>query len=147
MQFKRSGGVLLHPSSLAGRFGIGDLGPEAHHFVDWLGKSGSTLWQVLPLGPTGYGNSPYQCHSVFAGNPYLISPEFLVRDGLLRQSDLTGSELADQHAKRGSGRVDFGWVITRKLQLLRLAYDRFDGDDPAGLREDFAAFRAQNAAW
>ncbi len=83
MKFQRASGILLHPTSLPGDFGIGDLGPTAFEFVDFLARSGQTYWQILPLGPTGYGDSPYQCFSAFAGNPLLISPEKLVEDGLL----------------------------------------------------------------
>ena len=79
----RAAGILLHPTSLPGRFGIGDLGPMAEHFLDWLASAGQTIWQVLPLGPTGYGASPYGSLSAFAGNPLLISPESLAADGLL----------------------------------------------------------------
>ena len=75
MSLPRASGILLHPTSLPGRFGIGDLGKEAYWFADFLASTGQHLWQVLPLGPTGYGNSPYQCVSVFAGNPLLISLE------------------------------------------------------------------------
>src|ERR1700689_762667 len=78
MRFPRSSGILLHPTSLPGRYGIGDLGAEARCFVDFLAAAGLTLWQVLPLGPTGYGDSPYQCFSAWAGNPLLISLEHLV---------------------------------------------------------------------
>ena len=78
MRFPRSSGILLHPTSLPGRYGIGDLGAEARRFVDFLAAAGQTLWQVLPLGPTGYGDSPYQCFSARAGNPLLISLESLV---------------------------------------------------------------------
>jgi 4-alpha-glucanotransferase len=85
MKFNRSSGVLLHPTSLAGPYGIGDLGPGAHEWVEWLAGSGCKLWQVLPLGPTGYGDSPYQCFSAFAGNPYMISP-----DGLLEMGGYAG---------------------------------------------------------
>ncbi|MGH9768506.1 MAG: 4-alpha-glucanotransferase, partial [Blastocatellia bacterium] len=88
MIVSRSGGILLHPTSLPGRFGIGDLGTAAYEFVGFLEESGQSLWQVLPLGPTGYGDSPYQCFSAFAGNPLLVSLEALVADGLLDQSDL-----------------------------------------------------------
>src|SRR5512134_73029 len=87
MKFERSGGVLLHPTSLPGPYGVGDLGPQAYRFVDWLASTGCKLWQVLPLGPTGYGDSPYQCFSAFAGNPYLISFDGLIEDGLLTQDD------------------------------------------------------------
>src|ERR671919_2049658 len=79
----RASGILLHPTSLPSQFGIGDLGPEAYRFIDFLVEAGQSLWQVLPLGPTGYGDSPYACYSAFAGNTLLISPEQLVTDGLL----------------------------------------------------------------
>ena len=84
--------MLLHPTSLPGGFGIGDLGPAAFEFIDFLASAGQRLWQVLPLGPTGYGDSPYQCFSAFAGNPLLISLERLIEDGLL-----TESEAGDPH--------------------------------------------------
>ena len=74
----RQGGILLHPTSLPGPFGIGDLGPELYRFIDFLHSNRQQLWQILPLGPTGYGNSPYQLFSSFAGNPLLISPEKLI---------------------------------------------------------------------
>src|SRR3977135_3853166 len=88
MTLPRSSGILLHPTSLPGRFSIGDLGEEAYAFADFLIKSGQGLWQVLPLGPTGYGDSPYACYSAFAGNTLLVSPETLVSLGLLRNKDL-----------------------------------------------------------
>ena len=83
MNFPRSSGILLHPTSLPGPFGIGDLGPEAYRFADFLAAAGQSLWQMLPLGPTGYGDSPYAGYSAFAGNTLLISPERLLADGLL----------------------------------------------------------------
>ena len=145
MNFQRSGGILLHPTSLPGPYGIGDLGPHAHIFVDWLGISGCKLWQVLPLGHTGYGDSPYQCFSAFAGSPYLISPELLVSDGLLDESDLEdGRRLsADQSAND----VDFANVIPWKMSLLGRAFERFQETDPVGLREEFGMFRAENSDW
>ena len=88
MSFPRASGILLHPTSLPSRFGIGDLGREAYRFADFLVSTGQHLWQVLPLGPTGDGNSPYQCLSVFAGNPLLISLEKLVEDKFLEPADL-----------------------------------------------------------
>src|ERR1044071_4543931 len=88
MKFERSSGILLHPTSLPGRFGIGDLGDEAYKFVDFLVESGESLWQGMPLGPPGDGDSPYYGFSAFAGNTNLISPERLVADGLLSKSDL-----------------------------------------------------------
>ncbi|HEX3184059.1 MAG TPA: 4-alpha-glucanotransferase, partial [Pyrinomonadaceae bacterium] len=97
----RTSGILLHPTSLPSPFGIGDLGPEAYKFVDFLASAGQTLWQVLPLGPTGYGDSPYASYSAFAGNTLLISPETLVDDGLLGDGDLEETPI---------GPIDFGYA-------------------------------------
>ncbi len=88
--FERSSGILLHPTSLPGKYGIGTLGKEAFAFVDFLKKSNQKLWQIFPLGPTGYGDSPYQSFSTFAGNPYLIDFDLLIEENLLSQSDLEG---------------------------------------------------------
>src|SRR5947209_9293983 len=91
---RRSSGVLLHPSSLPGPYGIGDLGPAAYAWVDALDRARQTIWQVLPLGPTGYGDSPYQCFSAFAGNPSLISPDLLVQEGLLSPLEVASLDLS-----------------------------------------------------
>ena len=88
MDLRRASGILLHPTSLPGRFGMGDLGPEAYNFADFLADTGQSLWQILPLGHTSYGNSPYMCLSAFGGNPYLISLERLVNEGLLAQTEI-----------------------------------------------------------
>src|SRR5215813_4966487 len=93
---KRRSGVLLHPTSLPGPYGIGDLGPEAYKFADFLVAAGQSLWQVLPLGPTGYGDSPYACYSAFAGNTLLISPQRLFEEGWLDQDDLSGIEVTQR---------------------------------------------------
>src|SRR3954447_22394763 len=93
----RSSGVLLHPTSLPGLFGIGDLGPTAYAWVDTLARAGQTWWQMLPVGPTGFGDSPYQSYSTFAGNVNLLSPEVIVRDGLLRPEDVGGRSFPDDH--------------------------------------------------
>src|SRR6516162_8912226 len=111
MKFPRSAGILLHPTSLPGRFGIGDLGAEAYRFADFLARSGQRIWQVLPLGPTGYGDSPYQCFSAFAGNPLRISLEKLVEEGVLSTADLEGAPPFP------SRQADYGWVIQFKLPL------------------------------
>jgi len=140
MTFKRSSGILLHPSSLPGPYGIGDIGPEAYRFVDWLASTGSAIWQILPLGPTGYGDSPYQCFSAFAGNPYLISPENLVGDGLLTSEDL--NEMKDLPASK----VDFGLFIPKKLDLLLKAFHRFKAN-PELLRKEFEIFCNENSYW
>jgi 4-alpha-glucanotransferase len=140
MKFDRSGGILLHPSSLPGSYGIGDLGPQAYRFVDWLVSTRCKLWQVLPLGPTGYGDSPYQCFSAFAGNPYLISFEALLEDGLLTREDFAG--MPDFNASR----VDFGRLIPWKLDLLQKAFSHHLSA-PENLRAEFDRFRADNASW
>jgi len=121
VKFPRAAGILLHPTSLPGRFGIGDLGNAAHRFVDFLAEAGIRIWQVLPLGPTGYGDSPYQSLSAFAGNPLLISPEMLARDGLLSAGE-TETAPAFPHET-----VAFERVIPYKLDLLQTAFERFRG--------------------
>jgi 4-alpha-glucanotransferase len=140
MSSERSGGILLHPSSLPGPYGIGDLGSSAFRFIDWLAQAGCRLWQVLPLGPTGYGDSPYQCFSAFAGNPYLISPEYLLRDDLLHPDDLR------QIPDFPTGRVDFGRIIPWKLNLLERAYLRFEAGGDAH-QHAFDRFCAEHVNW
>ncbi len=142
MRFPRSSGVLLHPTSLPGPHGIGDAGSAAHRFVDWLASAGQSLWQVLPLGPTGFGDSPYQCFSAFAGNPLLVSPEALVADDLLSKHDLDGApRLPPEH-------VDFGPVIGWKRELLARAAGRFAaGAGLRNLRTEFERWRSEHAAW
>ena len=148
MKFERSSGILLHPTSFPGPYGIGDLGPSAYQFIDWLADSGCKLWQILPLGPTGYGDSPYQCFSAFAGNPYLISPDFLLRDGLLHPNDLV------EKLDFPDARVDFGRLIPWKLNLLERAFIRFldlsaktGKSDPEPVRHAFDHFSAENVSW
>ena len=140
MTFQRSSGIILHPTSLPGPYGIGDLGPEAFRFVDFLADSGTRLWQVLPLGPTGYGDSPYQCFSAFAGNPYLVSPDFLLRDNFLHPNDLI------EETNFPARRVDFGRIIPWKLNLLERACLRFVSD-PGPARRDFDIFCADESSW
>jgi len=141
MESNRASGILLHPTSLPGRFGIGDLGADAMEWIDFLEASGQKLWQVLPLGPTGYGDSPYQCFSAFAGNPYLVSPEGLVTDGLLDESDLASAPAFP------ADRVDFGAVIGWKIPLLERAHRRFLAGARGDLREDYAGFREEHGDW
>jgi 4-alpha-glucanotransferase len=119
---------------LPGRFGIGDLGDEAVEFIDFLADSGQTLWQVLPLGPTGYGDSPYQSLSAFAGNTLLISPARLLEMGLLETKDL------EPEPQFPTDRVDFGKVISYKRELLERATDRFERAPDPALKEDFLSF-------
>ena len=144
MTFQRSSGILLHPTSFPGPYGVGDLGPYAYRFIDFLAASGCKLWQVLPLGPTGYGDSPYQCFSAFAGNPYLVSPDSLLALGLLTQSDLSDMPAWSPH------QVDFGGLYRWKPALLEKAYTRFEslpGGALRALRAEFDAFRLTNASW
>ena len=135
VKFPRAAGILLHPTSLPAPFGIGDLGPQAYRFADFLQAAGMHIWQVLPLGPTGYGDSPYQSFSAFAGNPLLISPERLAREGLLTDADLTGApEFAEET-------VQFETVMPWKRDLLGRAFERFR---PSA---DYDRFCEQNAWW
>jgi 4-alpha-glucanotransferase len=126
---------------LPGRYGIGDLGAEAHRFVEFLHASGQSIWQVLPLGPTGYGDSPYQCFSAFAGNPLLVSPDTLVDENLLDAADLDGAPSFD------GGQVDYGAVIKFKDEMLRRAFERFQRTPDDRLRAEFAQFHQASAAW
>jgi 4-alpha-glucanotransferase len=140
MKFERSSGILLHPTSLPSPCGIGDLGPAAYRWIDWLAGAGCKLWQVLPLGHTGYGDSPYQCFSAFAGNPYLISPEQLLQEGLLEDTDLRAA------ASFPSQRVDYGALIPWKLTLLEKAFQRLL-HQPSTRQAEFERFRQEQAAW
>lgn len=130
----RQAGILLHPTSLPGRFGIGDLGPEADVFLDWLASAGQSIWQVLPLGPTGFGGAPYGTLSAFAGNPLLISPEMLRQDGLLKRADL-------EHAPRlAEDCVSFEAVERWKGSMLREAWARFASRASRELTARYRAF-------
>jgi 4-alpha-glucanotransferase len=137
LKLKRSAGILLHPTSLPGKFGIGDLGYEAYRFVDFLADAGQKLWQVFPLGPTGYGDSPYQCFSAFAGNPLLISPDVLLSDGLLSKDELYDLPLTNP------SKVDFGTIINFKKNVLRKAYLKFRNDST----KDFNKFCTEHSEW
>ncbi len=132
MNIQRSSGILLHPTSLPGKHGIGSLGKSALEFIDFLALSGQRLWQVLPMGHTGYGDSPYQCFSIFAGNPILVDLDLLVTDGLLRKSDFDDVPLFPDD------RVDYGKVINFKRSMLKQAHKRFfdqSADADAGYHE------------
>ncbi len=141
MNFERAAGILLHPTSLPGKYGVGDLGPQAYAWLDFLADSGTKLWQVLPLGPTGYGDSPYQCFSAFAGNPYLISPELLREDGLLTSNDLI------EDFKFPLDHVDFGRVIPWKLGILDRAFIQFQQGHFPKLEVALESFRSKNESW
>jgi 4-alpha-glucanotransferase len=137
----RKSGLLLHPTSLPGRWGIGDLGAAAYTFVDFLAGAGQQLWQVMPLGPTGYGDSPYQGFSAFAGNPLLISLDLLIEEQLLAPEDLTDLPAFSD------ARVDYGAVIPFKLAALQKAFDRFKRVATNEQRQALATFRTEQRTW
>ena len=141
MPFPRSSGVLLHPTSLPSRFGVGDLGSEAYRFVEFLAESKQKLWQVLPLGPTGYGNSPYMCFSAMAGNPLLISPERLRDEGLLSEEDFADLPQFPAH------KVDFDPVIQAKIPLLKKACESFKKQTSPKFQQRFKSFCTSKAYW
>lgn len=119
MPFPRSSGILLHPTSFPSRFGVGDLGPNAYHFINFLAETSQQIWQVLPLGPTGHGNSPYMCYSAIAGNPLLISPE------KLREKDLLSYQDLENLPGFPEDQVDYDRAIHTKMELLWKAYENF----------------------
>src|SRR5213080_33674 len=140
-RYRRASGLLLHPTSLPGPHGIGDLGTEAYRFIDFLAESGQGLWQILPLGPTGYGNSPYAARSAFAGNPLLVSLDRLRDEGLLVDADL--GSLADFPGER----VDFAAVEPLKMRALARAAERFTQGASDERRAAYDAFVKDNRSW
>lgn len=141
MPFPRSCGILLHPTSFPSRYGIGDLGREAYQFVDFLVESGQQLWQILPLGPTGYGNSPYMSFSALAGNPLLLSPDILLEKGLLTPEDI------QDIPQFPLDRVDFEKVITWKMPILRQAARNFNQNTNTFKYRQFEGFCNGNSFW
>ncbi len=137
----RMAGVLLHPTSLPGAFGIGELGGEAYRFVDWLVRAGQKVWQVLPLGPTGFADSPYSAFSAFAGNPLLISLQRLQDEGLLTWDDFVDYPFLPED------RVDYGAVIPAKMGVLRLAYERWKSQGDEEAKRGLEHFREQHTFW
>ena len=140
--FERSSGILLHPTSLPGKYGIGSLGKEAYKFVDFLKKANQKLWQIFPLGPTGYGDSPYQCFSTFAGNPYLIDFDLLIEQNLLTEEDLRDVDFGGNEEY-----IDYGAIYNQKYPLLRKAYDNFKANGNDYLKGKLDAFKAENNDW
>ncbi len=138
---ERKSGILLHVTSLPGKYGIGTMGSEARAFVDFLVASGQKLWQILPLGHTGYGDSPYQCFSAFAGNPLLIDLEKLVQESLLDRKELPENEHFPDD------QVDYGKVFRYKYALLGKAYDRFLDSKGAKIKQQFETFCTGNKKW
>ncbi len=139
-RLRRAAGILLHPTSLPGPYGIGDIGPAAHAWLDTLARARQSWWQILPLGPTGYGDSPYQCFSAFAGNVALLSPDHLIRDGLINSYDVAGQFFPDD-------RVDYGRVIPFKVALLRRAWENFRAGKAPWMREPYEVYCSENRDW
>lgn len=140
-KFQRSSGILLHPTSFPGKFGIGDFGKSAYQFIDFMEKSGQSLWQILPLNPTSFGDSPYQSFSAFAGNPLLISPEILLKKGYLSEEDLSSYPLFSET------QVEYSKVIPTKMKLLQKAYDTFQKEGDFPTKQAFFHFCERNAFW
>ena len=132
----RKSGILMHVTSLPSPYGIGSMGKCAYEFVDFLHSAGQSYWQVLPLNPTGYGDSPYQSFSSFAGNHYLIDLDMLVEEQLLLQGEVDAVSWY-----RDETRVDFGCLFENRCKLLHLAYERFSEND------EYRRFLAENADW
>ena len=138
---KRLSGVLAHPTSFPSLYGIGDMGSGAYEFIDFLKEANQKLWQILPLCPTSFGDSPYQGFSTFAGNPYLISPDLLLDEGYLQASDLENIPVFSD------SKVDYGPVIEFKMSLLRKAYENFKQKGNSKQRHAFERFCYDNAYW
>ena len=132
----RESGILMHITSLPGPYGVGTMGKEAYRFVDFLKNAGQHYWQILPLTPTGYGDSPYQSCSTFAGNHYLIDLDMLIEEGLLEKPEVENRDWFWSETK-----TDYGRLYNNRLTVLRLAYDRFQGG------EDFDRFCRENSSW
>ena len=132
----RESGILMHITSLPGPYGVGTMGKEAYRFVDFLKNAGQHYWQILPLTPTGYGDSPYQSCSTFAGNHYLIDLDMLIEEGLLEKPEVENRDWFWSETK-----TDYGRLYNNRLPVLRLAYDRFQGG------EDFDRFCRENSSW
>ena len=132
----RESGILMHITSLPGPYGVGAMGKEAFRFVDFLKEAGQHYWQILPLTPTGYGDSPYHSNSAYAGNPYLIDLELLVEEGLLKEEELKDIPWCSRE-----DRVDFGAQYNHRFAVLRKAYSRFAEQDK------LEVFCHENSRW
>ncbi|MCI9302583.1 4-alpha-glucanotransferase [Clostridium sp.] len=139
---ERNAGVIMHIASLPGKFGIGTFGKEAYDYVEFLLKSGLKYWQILPLGQTGYGDSPYQSFSAFAGNPYFIDFDILNKEGLLHEEEYLNENYGDNVEY-----IDYGLLFDVKYNVLRRAYNNFKNLDNLELREEFEKFNEENKDW
>lgn len=141
MRFPRSCGSLVHPTSFPGKYGMGDFGYEARTFIDFLESTQQTIWQILPLTPTGYGNSPYASYSAFAGNPYLISPDLLAEKGLLTKKETSAVELPSET------KADYDAAFEIRDQLYKKACIRFYQNQDAKAKKSFQTFKTENSHW
>lgn len=141
MRFPRSCGTLVHPTSFPSKYGMGDLGHEAYEFINFLEETGQTIWQVLPLSPTGYGNSPYASYSAFAGNPYLISPDKLEEKGYITAEDLSKAFLPM------TTEADYETSYEKKDTLYKKAFDQFKSSSSKDVQKKLANFKKQNSYW
>ena len=132
----RTNGILMPVFSLPSAYGIGDMGPEAYRFVDFLDKAGQSFWQILPLNPTNYGDYPYQSFSTFAGHPYFVSPDLLIEDGLLTEDEVDSFDFGDDPEH-----VNYGKLYNNRLPMLKIAFSRFEGG------EDYERFVTENNEW
>ena len=126
----RGSGIIMHIASLPGKYGIGTFGNEAYEFGDFLKKAGQKYWQILPLGPTSYGDSPYQSFSAFAGNPYFIDFEILRKDGLLSKEDYDSVNFGENPED-----IDYSVIFIEKFKVLRKAYENFNIQNPEDAKE------------
>jgi 4-alpha-glucanotransferase len=138
MRMERGSGIIMHIASLPNKYGIGTFGKEAYEFADFLKRAGQRYWQILPLGQTSYGDSPYQSFSAFAGNPYFIDFEILERDGLLNKEDYNEINFGNNPEF-----IDYGVVFEEKMKVLRVAYGNFKKD----IKNDFEIFEKKEASW
>ena len=138
----RSAGVIMHISSLPGKFGIGTFGKEAYKFVDFLSRTGLTYWQILPLGPTGYGDSPYQSFSAFAGNPYFIDFDMLNEEGILAKSDYENEDFGQDKES-----IDYGLLFKTKYKILKKAFVNYKESGNLRIRNEVEAFKKANKKW
>ncbi|MDE7044069.1 MAG: 4-alpha-glucanotransferase, partial [Acetatifactor sp.] len=134
----RASGILLPATSLPSKYGIGCFSREAYEFVDWLKEAGQSYWQILPLSPTSYGDSPYQSFSSFAGNPYMIDLEALIEEGVLTEEECAACDFGDDPVL-----IDYEKLYRQRFSLLRLAYERSD----ISRNPEFIRFTQENAFW
>lgn len=139
----RAAGILMPITSLPSPYGIGTIGKEAYKFADFLKKAGQTIWQILPVGPTSYGDSPYQSFSTYAGNPYMIDLDMLIEEGLLKASDIEGYEYGSN-----PGYVDYEKIYNYRFEVLRKAYENFKAlEKDSAAQKAFRSFKRKNSAW